>query len=172
MRVVMAGLVALVAVQPLAGQFADAALRRSDMVVVADGKFTYTESGTFTVAPEERDPVDLPYLVQVEAPASGLITRDAFLWLASQVPLAVYGELIQRSGAPASGFLDGIRRDVSVLPSGNPLIRVVITLTAEGMVFDASILGISERHSQTWEQTSAGSKLVLPPLNFGPQPTR
>lgn len=150
---VFASLLLLVHV-PLAAQVDWREELRSDQVVLAGGKFTYTESGVMTIAIPGYEEITLQYQINSEAPASGAISRDNFVGMTFQLAtMVMFMAFAEGYEVPAAVFLENVDIQETKELIGNPDIRLNLFMTGEGMQVEMiGPDGEPARFTQTWQQ--------------------
>lgn len=126
-----------------------------ELVTVRGQKMVADEYDLVKIEVPGYEPVQLQMKVHAEAPAGGLISRDNFVAITTQMVvmtfLVVYAEAYQ---IPARQFLDAVDFTELAAPIGTPDVELNLFMTDEGLQFEwvNTADGRRSRWTSTWAE--------------------
>jgi hypothetical protein len=128
---------------------------RADLVVVRAGEMTTDEYNLVKIAVPGYEAVQLQVKIHAEAPVGGLISRDNFVALTTQMVVltffAAYADVYQ---VPASQFIQAVDFTELTAPIGTPDVELNLYMTNEGLQFEwvNTADGKRSRWTSTWAE--------------------
>lgn len=154
MRAFVAFVVLVLVAVPVTAQEWKQSLSK-DLVAIRDGKMISEEYNLVKIAVPGYEPVQLQLKVHAEAPQGGLISRDNFVALTSQMMIVVFlGAYAQAYQVNALDFIQAVDFTELDSPIGTPDVELNLFMTDEGMQFEwvNTADGQRSRWTSTWAE--------------------
>jgi hypothetical protein len=129
-----------------------------DLVVIRGGKMTADEYDLVKITVPGYEPVQLQVKVHAEAPAGGLVSRDNFVALTSQlVVVTFFTAFAEAYQVPAQQFIQAVDFTELAAPIGTPDVELNLYMTNEGLQFEwvNTADGQRSRWTSTWAEVYA-----------------
>jgi hypothetical protein len=126
-----------------------------DLVRVEAGKLVYEDVSLCTLAPPAGAASKFQVRSRAEAPATGTISRDAFVALISRIETELSLSMADAiPGITPSQALDALECEQLAAPIGKVDLEIRTTVSAEGLAVEIedTRVGKTRRYASTWKQ--------------------
>jgi len=131
---------------------------KRDAVAVTGNRMTIDETNLVKVAVPGYQTAQIQLKVHAEAPASGVISRDNFVAMATQLMfITFYSAYAQAYKVTALDFLQAVTFTELAAPIGTPDVEINVVMTAEGFQLEwvDTASGQRSRSTMTWAEMYA-----------------
>jgi len=129
-----------------------------ELVTIRAGKMVAEEYQLAKIAVPGYEPTQLQLKVHAEAPAVGLMSRDNFVAITTQlVVITFYTAFAEAYQVPASQFLEAVDFTELATPIGTPDVEINLFMTADGLQFEwvNTSTGQRKRSTMAWADVFA-----------------
>lgn len=129
-----------------------------ELVTIRAGKMVADEYQLVKIQVPGYEPTQIQLKVHSEAPAVGLMSRDNFVAITTQlVVITFYTAFAEAYQVPASQFLQAVDFTELARPIGTPDVEINLFMTADGLQFEwvNTSTGQRERSTMVWADVFA-----------------